>query len=79
MESHIERWSDLIEKNEDVISRLEDQIDRLEDEARNARSDEYTYRVRGWIEEKYEKIRDIRETNRELEERIRSVKNRMGR
>lgn len=79
MEDHVERWTDLIQKNEGVSSRLEDQIDRLEVEARNARSDEYADRVRGWIEEKYQKIRDIRETNRELEERIRSVKSRMSR
>jgi hypothetical protein len=79
MEDHVERWTDLIEKNEGLISGLEDQIDRLEVEARYARSNEYADRVRSWIEEKYQMIRDIRETNRESEEKIRSVKSRMNR
>lgn len=74
----IQRWTDLVSKNEGVIARLQEQIDRLEDEVSNARSDEYADRVRGWIEEKYQKIRDINETNRELEDKIESVKSKMN-
>jgi hypothetical protein len=77
MEGHIERWSNLIQKNEGVISGIKDDIDRCEEEERNARSSEHADRVRGWIEEKYQKISDIRETNRELEEKIHSAKSKI--
>jgi hypothetical protein len=77
MEDHIERWRELIQKNEDVISRIEEQIDRCQDMERDARSPEFANTVRGWIEEKYRKISDIRETNRELEEKIRTVKSKI--
>jgi hypothetical protein len=33
---------------------------------RDAKSSEFAETVRGWIEEKYRKIGDIRETNSEL-------------
>jgi len=76
-QGHIERWNDLIQKNEDVISRIEEQIDRCRDMERDAKSSEFAETVRGWIEEKYSKISDIRETNRELEEKIRSANNKI--
>ena len=78
MEGHLERWTDLMRKNEDVIARLEDQIHHLEEEANNARTDEYAERVQGWIGEKRQKIKDIQETNRGLEEKINSVKDRIA-
>ncbi len=77
IQGHIERWSDLIQKNEDIISRIEEQIDRCQDMERDARSPEFADTVRGWIEEKYRKISDIRETNRELEEKIHSAKSKI--
>ena len=76
-EGHIERWSDLIQKNEGVIFGIENDIDRCKEEERNARSSEHADRVRGWIEEKYQKINDIRATNRELEEKISSAKSKI--
>ena len=77
MQEHIERWSRLLEKNESVISRIEAQIDDCQDMERNARTPEFAAEVRGWIEEKYQRIEDIRETNRELEEKIRSVQSKI--
>jgi predicted metal-dependent hydrolase len=44
----------------------------------NARSEEFAETVRGWIQEKMDKIRAIRNTDEELEERIESVKKRLG-
>ena len=65
MESHIQRWENNIEKAEYTISKIEANIDKLEDMATNARTDEYADRVRGWIEENYQKIREIRESIQE--------------
>ena len=79
MEGHIQRWAELIEKNEGVMARLEQQIEECEEMEANARSDDFAGTVRGWIEEKMEKIRDIRRTNEELEERIESVKGKLSR
>lgn len=69
----VERWRELIDKNEEVIARIEEDIDRCEDMAANAKSDDFADTVRGWIEEKYQKIQDIRESNRELESKARDV------
>jgi hypothetical protein len=79
MEGHIQRWAELLEKNESVISSLEQQIEECEQMEANARSDDFAGTVRGWIEDKMEKIRDIRRTNEELEERIESVKGKLSR
>jgi hypothetical protein len=78
MRGHVERWSSILRKNEGVIARIEGDIANCEDMAANARTAEHADRVRGWIEEKYDKIRDIMATNSELEGRIRSVKSRIG-
>ena len=74
---HIERWNELIHKNEDVVSRIEQQIEKCRDMERDAKSSEFAETVRGWIEEKYSKISDIRESIKELEEKIRSAKNKL--
>jgi len=78
MESHVERWSELHEKNEDVIAMLEQQIEECEDMEANARTEDFAETVRGWIEEKLEKIRNIRRTNEALEEKIESVKDKLS-
>lgn len=78
-EDHIERWMELHRKNESVIASIEEQIERCEEMESSARSSEFAERVRGWIEEKLDKIRDIRHTNLELEERIESAKGKLER
>lgn len=78
MEDRIERWTELLEKNENVISRLERQIDECNDMERDAKSSDFASTVRGWIEEKRDKISSIAQTNRELEEKIRSVNNKLN-
>lgn len=78
MQRNVQNWSDLIQKNESVISKIETEIDRCHEMESNAKSSDFADTVRGWIEEKYQKINDIREFNRELEERIRSVKSKIG-
>ncbi len=78
MEGHIQRWENNIEKSKGYISSLEEQIDRLEGEADNARTDEYADMVRGWIEEKYQKITDVKGQIQDLEDKISSGKNKLG-
>mgnify|MGYP001592175745 CR=1 FL=1 len=74
---NIERWEKNVEKAEDTISHIKDNITKLEDEAANARTDEHTERVRGWIEEGYQKISDIENSISGWEERISSVKEKL--
>jgi hypothetical protein len=73
-EGHIQRWTELLEKNQEVLRRLEAQIDHCRDLESSARSEEFASQVRGWIEEKQSKVRDIENTNAALEEKIRNVK-----
>jgi hypothetical protein len=78
MYENIDRWTSLMEKNEGVIDRLEQLIDEDEDRIANARSDDFACTVQGWIDEKQQKIRDIMETNRSLEEKIDSFKRKIN-
>lgn len=78
-ESNIQRWENNIEKSEYTISKVEANIDKLEDMAANARTDEYADRVRGWIEENYSTIQDIKESIREWEEKIYSARVKLNR
>lgn len=73
MESSKSRKLELIEKNRGIIANIEQQIGRCHDMLREARSSEHQHRVQGWIDEKYDKIRDIERFNRELEEQIRDI------
>ncbi|HEX6372901.1 MAG TPA: hypothetical protein VF006_28520 [Longimicrobium sp.] len=74
----IDRWSSLIDKNDGVIDRIEDQIRECQRMLGDAKTDEFADRVRGWIDEKYDKIADIRSTNRELQEKIREAERRLS-
>ncbi len=78
MEGHVEHWMELIEKNEEIIRRLEAQIEKCGAMEANARTDEFAERVRGWIEEKLDKITDIRRSIEELEEKIESLKRKLS-
>ena len=73
MESAKSRKLELAEKNRSIIASIEQQIGRCHDMLREARSSEHQSRVQGWIDEKYDKIRDIERFNGELEDQIRSV------
>ena len=77
MEEKVERLESLVEKNENVMSQLQDQIDDLEEKIANAWNPEWADRAREWVQEKYDKISDIRDTNEELEERIRDIRSRL--
>jgi len=73
MEEKVSYWHGLIQKNEDAISRLEKQIDKLEERTGRGKPREYVDEHAWRIEEKYGKIKDMRELNRRLEERIQAL------
>jgi len=77
MEAKIDRLNALVEKNEGIIERLRGQIDDLEDKVASAWNEDWAERARGWIGEKYDKIRDIESTNRELEAKIEDIKSQL--
>ncbi|MDP4196535.1 MAG: hypothetical protein Q8940_15890 [Bacteroidota bacterium] len=78
MESNVARWNELHEKNISIISGLEAQITKLEEDVNNAKTPEFAERIRTWIDEKSNKIKDIKETNAKLEEKISSVQKSLG-
>lgn len=78
MESNVARWDELHEKNISIISGLEAQITKLEEDVNNAKTPEFAERIRTWIDEKSNKINDIKETNAKLEEKISSVQKSLG-
>jgi hypothetical protein len=57
----------------DIVSNIQRDIDNCRDKQRDARSSEFANTVQGWIDEKYDKIRDIENTIRELEDVVRDI------
>lgn len=78
MEANVERWKELREKNTNIIAGLEAQIVKLEEDVVNAKTPEFAERIRTWIDEKAAKIKDIKETNAKLDEKIDSVMKSVG-
>jgi len=76
-ESNISRWEGNIERAEGAISSIENNISKLEDMAANARTDDHSYRVQGWIEENYQKINDIKGNIRSWESKISDAQSRL--
>ncbi len=79
MEDAKSKKQGLIDKNRDYIRNLEHQIDRCRDMMYSAKSSEHQSRVQGWIDEKTDKIRDIERFNRELEDQISEIDDRLRR
>lgn len=78
LEGNIERWEGNIEKAEHAVEKIENNIEKLEDMISNARSEEYEERVRGWLDENYQKVEDIRESIKNWEDKIYSAKEKLG-
>jgi len=68
----------LIDKNEEYISRLEAQIEKCQDMESDARSEDFANTVRGWIEEKYDKIANVRSRIADLEAEIREIEHKLS-
>lgn len=78
MHSHIERWENQVSNTEGLIDRIRSQIDDLEGKASNARTADFADRVRGWIQEKYDFINKLQSQISALEDKIRSVKDKLN-
>ncbi|MCC6366825.1 MAG: hypothetical protein IT165_25165 [Bryobacterales bacterium] len=57
----------------DIVAQIERDVDRCRDLQRDARSSEFADRVQVWIDEKYDKIRDIEHTINDLEDSVRDI------
>jgi len=77
-ESWILGRTEQVEKAQQFITRLEAQIDDLQDKLAGARTDDFANRVRGWIEEKYDKIAEVNRQISDLEEKIRDAQSRVA-
>jgi hypothetical protein len=69
-EKRSEQLIDYIQKNNEMMSKMEKQILQLQDLANQAHSSEFADKLREWIAGKYEMINYVKETNKELEEKI---------
>ncbi|MGH9825189.1 MAG: hypothetical protein ACREDR_18320, partial [Blastocatellia bacterium] len=78
MEEHVSRWGETIRKKYNHMDNLRSQIDRLEGMQRDARTSDFADRVRGWLNEKYDKLDEIQRQTRELEDRIRGVESKLA-
>jgi hypothetical protein len=77
-ESCIRKTTGGIEDAREFISRLESQIDDLREAIAGARTEEHADRVRGWVEEKYDKIAEVNRQIEEREDKIRDAQNRVS-
>lgn len=76
-EDALDRFINIISKNEDYIDRLRSQIDDLEDKMWDG-SDSFKSRASGWVSEKQDKIRDIQNSNSDLEDKIRDIRRQLN-
>ncbi|MDY6911945.1 MAG: hypothetical protein SVM79_06305 [Chloroflexota bacterium] len=78
MQGYVEQWTDTIRKNKEMISELEEQIKSLQLDAKTSHSPDYAETVRAWIGEKRQSIREISESNKELEEKTQSTRSKLS-
>lgn len=76
-EANIQKFNELISKNFDVITRIEQHMEKLQGDLLAARSEQFKEKVSGWIKEQQEKIAAIQKANRELNEKIADIENKV--
>ena len=77
-DANIQKFNELISKNFDVITRIEQHIEKLQGDLIAARSEQFKEKVQGWINEQQEKIAAIQKANRELNEKIADIEDKMS-
>jgi len=75
---NVDRWEQLIINNELIISQLENQIEECQVMLQDATSYDFAMKVKGWIEDKTEKIGKIKETILDLKQRILTTTEKYG-
>ncbi len=78
-ETNIQKFNDLISKNFDVITKIENHIEKLQGDLLRARNNDFKAKIETWINEQQDKIADIQKANRELNQKIASVEEKMER
>jgi DNA repair exonuclease SbcCD ATPase subunit len=76
-EGHIARWTKRVENQSAYIASLEGQIEDLQDKLDGARNGDFADKVRGWIDEKREKIRSVQTDIDELTDKINDVREKL--
>ncbi len=76
-ESGKARLEGALQSKRDYRSRVEGQIDDLQEKLNGARTEEFADLVRGWIEERYEKIRTVTQEIEELERIVEDIEERL--
>lgn len=77
METKRDRMLEIRERQLEYLNRLKDQIDDLEEQASSARTEEHAERVRGWIQQRLEKMEEVQRGIVELQEKISDVTERL--
>jgi predicted RNase H-like nuclease (RuvC/YqgF family) len=67
-----------VEENDQLIETLQAEIDECEELERNARTEQFAERVRGWVEAKSRKIAHLESRNEQLETKIAEAESRLG-
>ena len=79
MQEHLNRWTDIIDKNGGIISDLNRRISLLETELSQEKSPAQADIIRGWIKEKQDQIEAVNRTIIKLQAKIDSVTKRLQR
>ncbi len=78
MEGHLARWRGTIEQKRGQREHLLQQGAKLEGMQKDARSEDFAVKVRGWLQENAEKLHRTEASIAELEERVRTTVKRLG-
>ena len=77
MENQVEDWSSQHRKNTEESEQLQEELETIKDKIQSARSKEVGDKLREQIAEKREQIKNFERLNRQLEEKIQTVKSKL--
>ncbi len=78
MVEHITRWETAFHKNQELKGKIESEIADLERRLGASRDSAGAEKLRGWVEEKRKRLAGVEATGKELSEKIRTVRAKMG-
>ncbi|MEW5764753.1 MAG: hypothetical protein ACOYXN_03790 [Acidobacteriota bacterium] len=78
MVEHLTRWETAFYKNQDLKAKIESEIADLERRLGASKDSAGAEKLRGWVEEKRKRLAGVDATGKELSEKIRTVRAKMG-
>ena len=78
MTQHLARWETTIIKNRRLLARIQAEIDSLHERSERSGDPDQSSKFSAWIKEKQERYLAIEETTKTLEEKVASVRAKMG-